>query len=124
MSFTTNTGERARITSAGDFLVAKTASNSTVVGCELDSNGTISATCDITGYQGINIRNNFATDSLAGLNTFNGLAQITATSATGGGHSIAMNGGQSGEYARFTSAKRLGNRHYRTDSGTACLLVT
>jgi len=108
MAFTTNTGERARVTSAGDFLVAKTASNATVVGCELDSNGTIFATCSITGYVGINIRNNFATDSLAGLKTFNGVAQITATSATGGGHSIVMNGGQSGEYARFTSAKRLG----------------
>ena len=108
MSFTTNAGERARITSAGDFLVAKTASNASTVGCELDSNGIIYATSNLTGYVGINIRNNFSTDSLAGLKTFNGLAQITATAATGAGHSIAMNGGQSGEYARFTSAKRLG----------------
>ena len=108
MAFTTSTGERARITSTGDFLVAKTATNASVVGCELDASGLIYATSEITGYQGINIRNNFSTDSLAGLKTFNGVAQITATSATGGGHSIAMDGGLSGEYARFTSAKRLG----------------
>ena len=108
MSFTTNAGERARITSTGDFLVAKTSSNPSVVGCELDSTGVIYATSDVTGYQGINVRNNFSTDSLAGLTTFNGVAKITSTSSTGGGHSIAMDGGSSGEYARFTSAKRLG----------------
>jgi len=89
-------------------LVGKTTSSASTVGCELDASGLIYATSDLTGYQGINIRNNFATDSLAGLKTFNGVAQITATSSTGGGHSIAMDGGLSGEYARFTSAKRLG----------------
>jgi|TARA_B110000879_G_scaffold46457_1_gene65476 hypothetical protein len=106
--FTTNAAERARITSTGDFLVAKTTNSASTVGCEIDASGIIYATCSLSGYQGINIRNNFSTDSLAGLKTFNGVAQITATSAYGGGHSIAMNGGQSGEYARFTSAKRLG----------------
>ena len=108
MSFTTNAGERARITSTGDFLVAKTSSNPSVVGCELDSTGVIYATSDATGYQGINVRNNFSTDSLAGLTTFNGVAKITSTSSTGGGHSIAMDGASSGEYARFTNQKRLG----------------
>ena len=108
MAFTTNTGERARITSTGDFLVGKTAQNASTVGCELDASGLIYATANLTGYQGINVRNNFSTDSLVGLKAFNGVAQITATSATGGGHSIAMDGGLSGEYARFTSAKRLG----------------
>jgi hypothetical protein len=108
MAFTTNTGERARITSTGDFLVGKTAQNAAIVGCELDAIGIIRATVDSASQQGISIRNNSSTDSLAGLRTFNGVAQITATSATGGGHSIAMDGGLSGEYARFTSAKRLG----------------
>ena len=108
MSFTTNAGERARITSTGDFLLGKTTYSTSSVGCILDASGLIYATANLTGYQGINVRNNFSTDSLAGLKTFNGVAQITATSATGGGHSIAMDGGLSGEYARFTSAKRLG----------------
>jgi len=108
MSFTTNAGERARITSTGDFLVGKTAQNATIVGCELDAIGIIRATVDSASQQGISIRNNSSTDSITGLRTFNGVASITATSATGGGHSIAMDGGLSGEYARFTSAKRLG----------------
>ena len=96
------------LTSASDFLVGKTSSNPSVVGCELDSTGVIYATSDATGYQGINVRNNFSTDSLAGLTTFNGVAKITSTSSTGGGHSIAMDGASSGEYARFTNQKRLG----------------
>jgi len=108
MAFTTSTGERARITSAGDFLVAKTSGNSTVTGIELDSTGIIYATSDLPNYQGINIRNNSLTDSLVGLRAYNGVGQVTSTSLTGGGHSIAMDGGLSGEYARFTSAKRLG----------------
>jgi hypothetical protein len=108
MAFTTSTGERARITSTGDFLLAKTTSSASTVGCELDASGSIYATSDLASQQGINIRNNSSTDSLTSLRTFNGVAQITATSAYGGGHSIAMDGGQSGEYARFTSAKRLG----------------
>ena len=108
MAFTTSTGERARITSTGDFLLGKTTNSTSSVGCVLDDSGIMSATSDVASQQGISIRNNSSTDSLAGLRTFNGVAQITATSATGGGHSIAMDGGLSGEYARFTSAKRLG----------------
>ena len=96
------------ITSADDFLVGKTTSGQNTVGCEIDSSGIIYATSNLSGYQGINIRNNFSTDSLASLKTFNGVAQIAATSVSGGGHSIAMDGGLNGEYARFTSAKRLG----------------
>jgi len=109
MSFTTNTGERARITSAGDILVNKTTANSTVLGCELKANGTIISTIDIPVLSGgIQVRNNSSADSLAGIRCYNGLADIPTTSSTGGGHSLSISGGQSGEYARFTNAKRLG----------------
>jgi hypothetical protein len=109
MSFTTNTAERARITSAGDFLVTKTATQSSVVGCELKANGTIYSTIEIPALTGgIAIRNNGGTDSLAGLRCYNGLADITTSGVSGSGHSLSISGGSSGEYARFTSAKRLG----------------
>ena len=109
MSFTTNVGERARITSTGDFLVGKTASNSTVVGCELDSNGSIYSTVEIAALTGgIAIRNNSGADSVTGLRCYDGLADITTSTASGSGHSLSISGGLSGEYARFTSAKRLG----------------
>ena len=42
--FGTNNAERARITAGGDFLVAKTTSDSTVVGCELRLGGGINST--------------------------------------------------------------------------------
>jgi len=108
MSFTTNTGERARITAAGDFLVGKSSNAPSTVGCQMDASGVVRSTSNLTGYQGINIRNNFSTASLAGLQTFNGVARITSTTSTGSGNPIAMDGGLSGEYARFTSTKRLG----------------
>jgi len=109
MTFSTDTTERARITSTGDFLVAKTASNSSVVGCELDSNGSIYSTVDIAALSGgIAIRNDSGADSLTGLRCYNGLSDITTSSSTGSGHSLSISGGLSGEYARFTSAKRLG----------------
>jgi len=109
MSFTTNTAERARITSAGDFLVTKTATQSSVVGCELKANGTIYSTIEIPALTGgIAIRNNGGTDSLAGLRCYDGLADITTSGVSGSGHSLSISGGSSGEYARFTSAKRLG----------------
>jgi hypothetical protein len=109
MAFTTSTGERARITSTGDFLVAKTASNSSVVGIELDSNGIILGTTDIAGQSGgISIRNNSGTDSIANLNTYNGLTQINSYDQAGNGHPVSFAFGQSAEGARFTSSKRLG----------------
>ena len=109
MAFYTATAERARVTSAGDILVNKTASNSTVTGCELKANGIIYSTIEIPALSGgIQIRNNALTDSLTALRCYNGLADITTTSTTGGGHSLSISGGQSGEYARFTNAKRLG----------------
>jgi hypothetical protein len=53
MAFTTSTGERARITSTGDFLLAKTTSSASTVGCELDASGSIYATSDLASQQGI-----------------------------------------------------------------------
>ena len=109
MAFTTNTAEKARITSAGDILVNKTATNASAVGCELKSFGSIYSTIDIPSLTGgIQIRNNSGTDSLAGLACYSGVADINTTSSTGGGHSFSVSGGLSGEYARFTNAKRLG----------------
>ena len=109
MAFTTNAGERARITSTGDFLVAKTASNSTVVGVELDSNGIIYGTTDIAGNQGgVSLRNISGADSLVNLTTYNGLTQINSFDQSGGGHPVAFSFGTSAEGARFTSSKRLG----------------
>jgi hypothetical protein len=68
----------------------------------------MSATSDFASQQGISIRNNSSTDSLTGLRCYNGLADITTSSISGSGHSLSISGGLSGEYARFTSAKRLG----------------
>jgi hypothetical protein len=109
MAFYTDSAERARVTSAGDILVNKTASNASVRGCQLSSNGTIYSTIDISSLTGgIQVRNNALTDSLTGIRCYNGLADIPTTSSTGGGHSLSISGGLSGEYARFTNAKRLG----------------
>jgi hypothetical protein len=109
MAFYTDSAERARITSAGDLLVSKTASNASVAGCELKANGSIYSTVEIPALGGgIQIRNNAITDSLTALKCYNGLADINTISSTGGGHSLSISGGLSGEYARFTNAKRLG----------------
>ena len=107
--FNIGTSERARLDTSGNLLINKTATNASVLGCELKSNGIIYSTIDIpvlTG--GLQIRNNALTDSLTGIRCYNGLADIPTTSSTGGGHSLSISGGQSGEYARFTNAKRLG----------------
>ena len=109
LAFAANAAERARITSSGDILVNKTTSSSAVAGCELKANGTIYSTIDIpTLTGGIQVRNNSSTDSLTSLRCYNGLADIATTSSTGTGHSLSVSGGLNGEYARFTSAKRLG----------------
>jgi len=108
MSFTTNAGERARITSIGDFVVGKTAANTANVGGEILASGVINATFDIAGQTGVSVRNNSGTASVVRLNTYNGVGRIQTVSALGGGQPFAIDGGTSGEYARFTSAKRLG----------------
>ena len=103
------TTERMRIDTSGNLLLNKTANNSTVVGCQLNTNGAIYSTVEIPVLSGgLQIRNNNGTDSLTGLRCYNGLADINTTSATGGGHSLSISGGTTGEYARFTNAKRLG----------------
>ena len=109
MAFWTATAERARITSAGDILVNKTGSNPSVVGNELKASGNIYATQDYPALSSqLLLRNNSSTDSLLGFGCYNGLSGISTTSSTGGGHSLYISGGMSGEYARFTNDKRLG----------------
>ena len=109
MTFSTDTAERARITSAGDLLVSKTVSSAAVVGCELKANGTIYSTVEIPALTGgIQVRNNSNTDSIANLSVYNGLTQMNSSSLTGNGHPVAFTFGTSAEGARFTSSKRLG----------------
>ena len=109
LAFRANAGERARITSSGDFLLAKTSTNASSTGVELKANGSVYSTVDIpTLSGGVQVRNNGTTDSLTSLRCYNGLADISTTSSTGGGHSLSISGGLNGEYARFTNLKRLG----------------
>ena len=108
-AYNTAATEAMRITSGGEFLVGKTSTSTAIVGCSINSAGTIYTTQDVVGLVGgISLRNNSGTDSIVGVTCYNGLASINTSASTGGGHSLSIRGALSGEYARFTSAKRLG----------------
>ena len=109
LTFQVAGSETARLTGGGYLLVGKTSTSTADVGGMMSPGGTITATQSVAGsYGGLSLRNNSGTDSFAGFTCYNGLATLSTSATSGGGHSLCIAGGLDGEYARFTNAKRLG----------------
>ena len=108
LSFTTNTAERARFTSAGILLVGKTSTSVTVTGCSINPNGQIYNIVDTPAPMGFHVRNNSGTDSTAAFACYSGLTTIGSYNPYGGAHPVIINLGTTGEKLRLDAQGDLG----------------